>query len=416
MFSQKKIKEIRDQFPILKTKINDNSLVYIDNAATTQKPIKVIQTANEFYIKQNSNIHRGVHFLSRQATEKVEFVRKQIQKMIHAKLSSEIIFTKGATESINLIAYSIEPLIKKGDEIIISYMEHHSNIIPWKILCDRKQATLKIIPINKNGLLELEYFESIISYKTKLVSITHLSNVLGIINPVKDIIKKSHKYGSMVLIDGAQVPSNLDIDVQDLNVDFYVFSAHKMYGPTGIGILYGKKDILDTIPPYQSGGEMIKYASFKKCNYSDLPFKFEAGTPNIEGIVVWGSAIDFVQELGIKNIQLYKKELLIYAIKRLNSIDGIHLYGGGMNNIDVKSSIISFNLDRLHYFDVGMILDKLGIAVRTGTLCAQPLINFFNVEGMIRVSFSIYNTFQEVDYLYECLIKAKNMLFKSVIL
>ncbi|WP_185882414.1 aminotransferase class V-fold PLP-dependent enzyme [Blattabacterium cuenoti] len=414
MLSQKEIQTIRDQFPILKTKIDSHSLVYIDNAATTQKPIKVIKTANEFYIHHNSNIHRGVHFLSRKATDKVEFVRKQIQNMINAKSASEIIFTKGATESINLIAYSIEIFLEKGDEIIISSMEHHSNIIPWKILCDRKQAILKIIPINKNGLLELEYFDSIISYKTKLVSITHLSNVLGIINPVKYIIKKSHQYGSMVLIDGAQVPSNFNIDVQDLNVDFYVFSAHKMYGPTGIGVLYGKKNILDKIPPYQSGGEMIKYVSFQQCHYSDLPFKFEAGTPNIEGIIVWGSAIDFVQEIGIENIQLYKKELLIYAIKRLNSIDGIHLYGGGMNNIDVKSSMISFNLDRLHYFDVGIILDKLGIAVRTGTLCAQPLMNFFNVEGMIRVSFSIYNTFQEVDYLYECIIKAQNMLFKSI--
>lgn len=318
------------------------------------------------------------------------------------------IFTKGTTESINLVASSIN--IKKGDEIIISYLEHHSNIVPWQILCKKKGALLKIIPIDKDGILQLEDFELLISEKTKLVAITHVSNVLGIVNPVKNIIDKSHEYGALVLIDGAQVPSNLSLNVQDLNPDFYVFSAHKMYGPTGIGVLYGKEKILDALSPYQAGGEMIKNVSFEKTTYSDLPFKFEAGTPNIEGIIVWGSAIDFVEKIGVENIQSYKEKLLNYAIQRLSTIDGIQLYGG----VDSKKrlSIISFNLSKLHCFDIGSILDRLGIAVRTGHLCAQPLMNFFNVAGMVRVSFSIYNTFKEIDYLLEGLLKARKFLLK----
>ncbi|AEU09096.1 aminotransferase class V-fold PLP-dependent enzyme [Blattabacterium sp. (Cryptocercus punctulatus) str. Cpu] len=410
MFSKEKIQEIRDQFPILKKKIYSNSLVYIDNAATTQKPFQVIKASEIYYSTINSNVHRGLHFLSQESTFYVENVRKKIQKFIHAKHSSEIIFTKGTTESINLVASSISFLIKKGDEIIISYLEHHSNIVPWQILCSKKKALLKIIPINQDGLLQLEYFNFLISEKTKIVAINHISNVLGIINPVKNIIDKSHEYGALVLIDGAQVPSNLDLDVQDLNADFYVFSAHKMYGPTGIGILYGKEKILNSLDPYQTGGEMINKVSFDQTTYSDLPFKFEAGTPNIEGIIVWGVAIDFVEKIGVENIQNYKKELLSYAIKLLSRIDGIQLYGG--SDLKKRSSIISFNLSKLHCFDVGSILDRFGIAVRTGHLCAQPLMNFFNVKGMIRASFSIYNTFEEIDYLFDSILKTKKFLLK----
>ncbi|AWU44073.1 aminotransferase class V-fold PLP-dependent enzyme [Blattabacterium punctulatus] len=410
MFSKEKIQEIRDQFPILKKKIYSNSLVYIDNAATTQKPFQVIKASEIYYSTINSNVHRGLHFLSQESTFYVENVRKKIQKFIHAKHSSEIIFTKGTTESINLVASSISFLIKKGDEIIISYLEHHSNIVPWQILCSKKKALLKIIPINQDGLLQLEYFNFLISEKTKIVAINHISNVLGIINPVKNIIDKSHEYGALVLIDGAQVPSSLDLDVQDLNADFYVFSAHKMYGPTGIGILYGKEKILNSLDPYQTGGEMINKVSFDQTTYSDLPFKFEAGTPNIEGIIVWGEAIDFVEKIGVENIQNYKKELLSYAIKLLSRIDGIQLYGG--SDLKKRSSIISFNLSKLHCFDVGSILDRFGIAVRTGHLCAQPLMNFFNVKGMIRASFSIYNTFEEIDYLFDSILKTKKFLLK----
>ncbi|WP_341660060.1 SufS family cysteine desulfurase [Blattabacterium cuenoti] len=411
MFSEKEIQKIRNQFPILKERIYSNPLIYMDNAATTQKPLKVIQSSQNYYSTMNSNVHRGLHYLSHKATLYVENVRKKIQKFIHAKHSSEIIFTKGTTESINLVASSIDPFIKKGDEIIISCIEHHSNIVPWQVLCKKKGAILKIISIYENGFLKLTDFEFLISEKTKIVSISHISNVLGIINPVQDIIKKAHEYGALVLIDGAQVPSNLDLDVQNLNVDFYVFSAHKMYGPTGIGILYGKKKILEKLYPYQFGGEMIKNVSFDKTTYSDIPFKFEAGTPNIEGIIVWGDAIDFVKKIGISNIQAYKKKLLIYAVKRLSSIDGIQLYGDH-REFSKKSGIISFNLYELHCFDVGSILDRFGIAVRTGHLCAQPLMNFFKVSGMIRISFSVYNTFKEIDYLFESILKTKKILLK----
>ncbi len=411
MFSEKEIQKIRNQFPILKERIYSNPLIYMDNAATTQKPLKVIQAFQNYYSTMNSNVHRGLHYLSHKATLYVENVRKKIQEFIHAKHSSEIIFTKGTTESINLVASSIDAFIKEGDEIIISCIEHHSNIVPWQVLCKKKGAILKIISIYENGFLKLTDFEFLISEKTKIVSISHISNVLGIINPVQDIIKKAHEYGALVLIDGAQVPSNLDLDVQNLNVDFYVFSAHKMYGPTGIGILYGKKKILEKLYPYQFGGEMIKNVSFDKTTYSDIPFKFEAGTPNIEGIIVWGDAIDFVKEIGISNIQAYKKKLLMYAVKRLSSIDGIRLYGDD-RDFSKKSGIISFNLYELHCFDVGSILDRLGIAVRTGHLCAQPLMNFFKVSGMIRISFSVYNTFKEIDYLFESILKTKKILLK----
>ncbi|WP_185876825.1 aminotransferase class V-fold PLP-dependent enzyme [Blattabacterium cuenoti] len=412
MFSEKEIRKIRNKFPILKEKVYSNPLIYIDNAATTQKPIEVIRASQEYYSRINANVHRGLHYLSQKTTIQVENTREKIQKFIHAKYSSEIIFTKGTTESINLVASSISFLIDKGDEIIISCSEHHSNIVPWQIICEKKGAILKIIPIYENGSLNLEKFELLISKRTRIVSICHISNVLGIINPIKNIIDKSHKYGALVLIDGAQAPSNIDLNMQDLNTDFYVFSAHKMYGPTGIGILYGKKEILENIPPYQFGGEMIKNVSFKKTSYSDLPFKFEAGTPNIEGIIVWNSAIDFVRKIGVSKIKSYKEKLVSYAIERLNTIDGIELYGE-KKDFSKKSSIVSFNLNKLHCFDVGSILDRLGISVRTGHLCAQPLMNFFKVSGMVRASFSIYNTISEIDCLFKGLLKAKKLLLKN---
>ncbi|WP_185864460.1 aminotransferase class V-fold PLP-dependent enzyme [Blattabacterium cuenoti] len=409
MLLEEDILEIRKKFPILNKKVYSNPLVYIDNAATTQKPSQVIEASKKYYSSINSNIHRGVHFLSQRATHQFENVREKIQKFIHAKHYSEIIFTKGTTESINLVASCIGPLLNKKDEIILSCIEHHSNIVPWQILSNKIGIILKVVQINENGLLDLKNFKSIISEKTKLVSISHISNVLGIINPIKQIIDLSHKYGALVLIDGAQAISNFNIDMQDLNVDFYVFSAHKMYGPTGIGVLYGKKEILENFDPYQSGGEMIENVSFKKnTTYSKLPFKFEAGTPNIEGVIVWDAAIDFVTEIGVSNIQCYKDKLVKYATKRLESIDGIKLYG----NDNKKSSIISFNLKDFHPFDIGSILDRLGIAVRTGHLCAQPLMDFFRVTGMIRASFSIYNTFEEIDYLFESIIKARNIINK----
>ncbi|WP_185865014.1 aminotransferase class V-fold PLP-dependent enzyme [Blattabacterium cuenoti] len=408
MFSRKEIKEIRNQFPILKKKIDSvNPIIYIDNAATTHKPIQVIEASEYFYSNINSNVHRGVHFLGRKATISIEDVRKKIQKFIVAKYPSEILFTKGTTESINLVASSIGNLIKNGDEIIISHAEHHSNIVPWQNICKNKKSILKIIPINKNGFIDIKIFKSLISKKTKIVSINHISNVLGIINPIKKIIDISHEYGAWVLIDGAQAAPNVCLNMQDLDTDFYVFSAHKMYGPTGIGILYGKKKILEKISPYQFGGEMIKNVSFTKTTYSTIPFKFEAGTPNIEGIFSWGKAINFIEKIGILNIQFYKKKLTEYALKRLNNISGITIYG---NDSLEKLSIISFNIKNIHFFDLGSILDRLGIAVRTGHLCAQPLMNFFNVLGMIRVSFAIYNTFDEIDYLFESILKAKKIL------
>ncbi len=410
MFSKKEINIIRDKFPILKEKVYSNKLVYVDNAATTQKPIQVINASKYFYSKVNSNIHRGVYYLSQKSTTFVENTRKKLKKFINAKYSSEILFTKGTTESINLIATSLSNVIQKGDEIIISYLEHHSNIVPWQILCKNKNAILKIIPIKKDGFLDLEKFENLISKKTKIVSISHISNVLGIVNPIKYIVKISHSYGSMVLVDGAQASSDLCLNVQDLDVDFYTFSAHKMYGPTGIGMLYGKKEILNNLYPYQFGGEMIKEVSFKKTTYSDLPFKFEAGTPNIEGIFVWGEALNFIEDIGLLKIQIYKKNLIKYALKKLSYIKEIKFYGCKITDFSKKSSIISFNLKNKHCFDIGCILDKLGISVRTGSMCAQPLMNFFKVTGMVRLSFSIYNTFEEIDYIFESLLKVRKIL------
>ncbi|XMD99201.1 MAG: SufS family cysteine desulfurase [Candidatus Karelsulcia muelleri] len=404
MFSKKEIKSIRNQFPILNTIINNRKLIYFDNAATTQKPKQIINSIKKFYYKINSNVHRGAHFLSKKATEKMELSRKRIKFFLNAKSSHEIIFTSGATESINLIANSISDLINKNDEILIPYSEHHSNIIPWQILCKKKKALLKIIPIDKNGNLKLEKFKSILSKRTKLISLSHVSNALGIINPINKIIFEAKKYNILVVIDGSQAISHIPINIKKINTDFYVFSIHKMYGPTGVGVLYGKEELLKFFSPYKYGGEMIKKVFFEKTTYANLPFKLEAGTPNIEGIISTLEVIKFIKKYSIKNIKIYENKIMNYATKLLNSIKGIKIYG------KVRSNIISFNLKNIHPFDGGQLLDNFGIAVRTGNHCAQPLMRFFSIPGTIRISFAIYNSFEEIDFLFKTILKIKKIL------
>lgn len=407
MLSQAEILNIRTQFPILKKKIYGNQWIYFDNAATTQKPKQVIKAIIDYYYNKNSNVHRGNHYVSQLATLAMEETRKKIQKFIHARFSNEIIFTKGTTESINLVAYCMRYFIQKDDEIIISQLEHHSNIVPWQILCQQTGAILKIVTINKkNAYLNIEVLESMLSKQTKLVAITHISNALGIINPIKKIIDKVHEYNAWILIDGAQSLSHMLINVEELNTDFYTFSLHKMYGPTGIGILYGKQKILNKLYPYQSGGEMIQNVTFSKSTYAELPFKFEAGTPNIEGIIASQAAINFIENIGIQKIQLYELELMKYAITLLTSINDLIIYG----DQQTLSNIFSFNIKNIHPFDIGSILNKLGIAVRTGTHCAQPLMNVLELPGTIRVSFGIYNTIHEIDILYHAILKAIKIL------
>ncbi len=390
------IEEIRNLFPVLHQEVNGKPLVYFDNAATTQKPKQVLDALVQYYELDNSNIHRGAHTLADRATRYYENTRSAIQKFINAKEKEEIIFTKGTTESINLVASTFgRKFIIKGDEIIISTLEHHSNIVPWQMLCEEKGAILKIIPINKEGEIDLEAFENLLSEKTKLVSIVHVSNALGTINPVKQIIKSAHKVGAKVLLDGAQSTSHLEVDVQDLDCDFLAFSAHKLYGPTGLGILYGKREVLESMPPYQGGGEMIKEVSFEKTTYNEIPFKFEAGTPNIADVIAFAKAIEFIQQLGKKEIKEHEDELLSYATDGLNSIKGFIPVGTAKE----KVSVISFNINEMHPFDVGMMLDANGIAVRTGHHCTQPLMQRLGLEGTVRASFSVYNTKSEIDRL-----------------
>lgn len=366
------IKAIRNDFPILARMVNGKPLVYFDNAATSQKPQLVIDAIVHYYSYLNANIHRGVHSLSQEATDAYENARIKLQKHFNAAHSHEIIFTSGTTHGINMVANGFSSLLNKGDELIVSAMEHHSNIVPWQMLCERTGATLKVIPMNENGELVISEYEKILSEKTKLVFVNHISNALGTINPIKDIIRKAHAFGAAVLIDGAQAAPHIKADVQALDVDFYVVSAHKMCGPTGVGILYGKEAWLKKLPPYQGGGEMIAEVSFEKTTYADLPHKFEAGTPNICGGIVFGTAIDYINKLGMENIASYENQLLEYATKRLLEINGLKIYGTATN----KTSVISFNIDGIHPYDIGSILDKLGIAVRTGHHCAQPIIGF----------------------------------------
>jgi cysteine desulfurase/selenocysteine lyase len=400
------IQKIRADFPILSQTVNGKPLVYFDNGATSQKPQIVIDAEVKYYQEINANIHRGVHTLSQLATDAYEISRGKVKEHINAKHAHEVLFTSGTTFGINLISNGFASILKPGDEVIVSSLEHHSNIVPWQMLCEKTGATLKVIPINENGELILEDFDALLSEKTKVVTVNHISNALGIINPIKYIIDKAHAAGAAVLIDGAQAVPHLKPNVQELDCDFYAFSGHKMCGPTGTGILYGKEEWLNKLPPYQGGGEMIKEVTFEKTTYADLPHKFEAGTPNIAGGIVLGTAIDYLNNIGFENIQQYENELLAYATERLLEIKGLKIYGTGKK----KASVVSFNIDGIHPYDIGSIIDKLGIAVRTGHHCAQPIMNFFCIPGTIRASFSFYNTKEEIDLMVEAVKKAQTML------
>ncbi|KAF2328440.1 aminotransferase class V-fold PLP-dependent enzyme [Flavobacterium nitrogenifigens] len=400
------IQKIRADFPILSQTVNGKPLVYFDNGATSQKPQVVIDAEVKYYNEINANIHRGVHTLSQLATDAYEVARGKVKDHINAKHAHEVLFTSGTTHGINLVANGFASILKPGDEVVVSSLEHHSNIVPWQMLCEKTGAVLKVIPIDDNGELIIAEFDKLLSDKTKIVTVNHISNALGVINPIKYIIDKAHSFGAAVLIDGAQAVPHLKPNVQELDCDFYAFSGHKMCGPTGTGILYGKEEWLNKLPPYQGGGEMIKEVTFEKTTYADLPHKFEAGTPNIAGGIVLGTAIDYLNEIGFDKIHEYENELLEHATKRLNEIEGIRIYGNTKN----KASVVSFNIDGIHPYDVGSIIDKLGIAVRTGHHCAQPIMNFFCIPGTIRASFSFYNTKEEIDQMVEAVKKAQTML------
>ena len=402
------IQKIRADFPILCQKVNGKPLVYFDNGATSQKPQVVIDSIVDYYSRYNANIHRGVHSLSQIATDAYEQARIKIQQHFNAKHNYEIILTSGTTESINLVANGFASLLKKDDEIIVSALEHHSNIVPWQMLCERTGAKLLVIPMNYNGELLMDEYEKLLSDKTKLVFCNHVSNALGTINPIAFIIEKAHKVGAAVLIDGAQACPHIKPDVQELDADFYVTSAHKMCGPTGVGMLYGKEEWLRKLPPYKGGGEMIATVTFEKTTYADLPHKFEAGTPNISGVIAFGAAIDYMNEVGFDTIAAYENELLEYATKRLLELGTIEIYGP--KDLNKKASVISINIKGIHPYDVGTIIDKLGIAVRTGHHCAQPVMDFYKIPGTIRASFAFYNTKEEIDLMIEALKKAQMML------
>jgi cysteine desulfurase/selenocysteine lyase len=400
------IQAIRAQFPILTQTVNGKPLVYFDNAATSQKPKVVIDAIANYYNEINANIHRGVHALSQLATDAYEVSRQKIQQHINAKHAYEVLFTAGTTHGINLVANGFSAFVKAGDEVIVSAMEHHSNIVPWQMLCERTGAVLKVIPMNEKGELIMEEYDKLLSDKTKLVAVNHISNSLGTINPIKDIIDKAHAVGAAVLIDGAQAVPHLKVDVQALDCDFYAFSGHKICGPTGTGVLYGKEEWLNKLPPYQGGGEMIKEVTFAKTTYADLPHKFEAGTPNIAGGIVLGTAIDYLNSVGLDNIAAYENELLRYGTERLLEIEDLKIIG----TAEHKTSVISFNIGTIHPYDIGAIVDKMGIAVRTGHHCTQPVMDFFKVPGTVRASFAFYNTKEEIDALIEALKKAQRML------
>ena len=400
------VNKIRVQFPILNRKVNGKELVYFDNGATTQKPQSVIDAEANYYTDENSNVHRGVHFLSGLATDKFEETRSAVQDFIGAKHKHEIIFTKGTTDSINLVANGYRALLGKGDEIIISEMEHHSNIVPWQMCCEISGATLKVIPLLGNGCLDMNEFDKLLSKNTKLVSVSHVSNALGTINDIETIIAKAHNFSAKVMIDGAQAASHITLNMQKMDADFYCFSAHKMFGPTGVGVLYGKEEILNKLPPYQGGGEMIKEVSLKKTTYACLPHKFEAGTPNISGVISFKQAIDFIKEVGVSEIAKYERELLQYATTEALKIEGLKIYGTAAH----KSGIISFNIEGLHPYDIGVIVDKMGVAIRTGHHCTQPIMDRFNIPGTARISLAVYNTKQEIDICINAIKKAKLML------
>lgn len=400
------VQKIRKDFPILQREVNGQPLVYFDNAATSQTPVQVIDTIADYYKNYNANIHRGVHSLSQEATDAYEAARKKIQKHFNAAQSHEIIFTSGTTHSINIVSNGYAELLKKGDQLIVSALEHHSNIVPLQMLCEKTGAELKVIPMNEDGVLIMEAYEKLLSDKTKLVFVNHVSNALGTVNPIKEIIDKAHAVGAQVLIDGAQSAPHIQADVQALDVDYYVTSAHKLCGPTGVGMLYGKQSALKRLPPYQGGGEMIAKVTFEKTTYADLPHKFEAGTPNIAGGIAFGAALDYINNIGMDQIAAYEEELLNYATDLLKKIPGLKIYGIAPQ----KTAVVSFNIEGIHPYDIGSILDKLGIAVRTGHHCAQPIMDYYQIPGTVRASFSFYNTFEEIDSMVEALKKAIQML------
>lgn len=399
---------IRSQFPILQQQINGKPLVYFDNAATSQKPIPVIESWIKYYETLNANVHRGIHTLSQLATEEMELSRRKIQKFINAKHDYEVIFTRGTTESINLLAYALTQEIKAGDEIIISHLEHHSNIVPWQMLCERTGAKLKVIPMDENGILQLDFLDKQLNEKTKIVSVNHVSNALGIVNPIEEIISKTRKNSdAFIVIDGAQSAPHFAIDVQRMDCDFFAFSGHKMYAPMGVGILYGKGEILRKIQPFHGGGEMIATCSFDGTTYADLPFKFEAGTPNVGGNIALGAAVDFIESIGHENIQIHENALLDYAQKKLLEIENLKIYGEKAK----RTGVVSFTLEGAGIAsDAGMILDKMGIAVRTGHHCTQPIMDYYKIAGTVRASFAVYNTFEEIDAFAEGVKKAQRML------
>jgi cysteine desulfurase/selenocysteine lyase len=403
MYSAEKI---RKSFPILDSEVNQHKLVYLDNAATTQKHQSVIDAVSQFYEKENSNIHRGVHYLSQLSTNKFEQTRECVKDFINAQHTHEVIFTKGTTDSINLLAFCYSKILKKGDEVIVSEMEHHSNLVPWQMCCDYSQAILKVIPITSTGELDMSFFKKELNSKTKLVALTHISNSLGTINPIEKIIELTHQTDAKILIDGAQAAAHVNVDVQRLDVDFYCFSAHKLYGPTGVGVLYGKEELLNMLPPYQGGGEMIKDVSIHKTTYAGLPHKFEAGTPNIAGVIAFKNAIEFIKDIGVKKMKDHEDSLLKYATLKLENIPSLSIIGTAAE----KSGIISFIISDIHHYDLGLILDKLGVAIRTGHHCTQPVMKKMNISGTSRISFACYNTKKEVDYTVECIKKAIKML------
>ncbi len=400
------VNKVREDFPILSRKVNGNKIIYFDNAATSQTPIKVIDVISEYYKKYNANIHRGVHSLSQEATDAFENSRKTIKNHFNSKETCEIIFTSGATHGINIVSSGYSKILNENDELLVSEMEHHSNIVPWQMLCKVTGAKLKVIPMSIKGDLEIGEFEKLLTSKTKLVFLNHVSNAIGTINPIDYIIKKAHSIGAKVLIDGTQASPHIKTDLQKLDIDYYVTSAHKMCGPTGIGILYGKKSLLNKLPPYQGGGEMISDVTFEKTTYADLPHKFEAGTPNISGVIAFGAAINYMNNIGFNNILNYEKELLNYAQDQIRKIEGVQIYGDSIN----KTPIVSFNIKGIHPYDIGSILDKMGIAVRTGHHCAQPIMDFYKIPGTVRASFSFYNTIEEIDLMIKGLKKAIMML------
>ncbi|CAM1358711.1 Cysteine desulfurase SufS [Tenacibaculum soleae] len=399
------IDKIRADFPILKREVHGKNLVYFDNGATSQTPQIVIDAIVDYYSNYNANIHRGVHTLSQEATDKYEEARIKVQQHFNAKHSYEVILTSGTTDSINIVASGFAAILKAGDEVIVSSLEHHSNIVPWQMLCEKTGAVLKVIPMDEDGSLRMDIYHELLNNKTKIVFCNHVSNALGTINPIKEIIHAAHKFGAYVLIDGAQAVPHLKPDVQELDADFYVASAHKMCGPTGVGLLYGKEELLKLLPPYQGGGEMIETVTFEKTTYAGLPHKFEAGTPNICGGIAFGAAIDYLNSVGFDNIEKQEKELLAYGTQELEKIEGLKIYG-----TTNKASVISFNIDGIHPYDIGSILDKLGVAVRTGHHCAQPIMNFYCIPGTVRASFAFYNTKEEIDVLVAAVKKAKMML------